>query len=368
VCRRVLAHEQDAEDAFQATFLVLARKAASVVPRTMVGNWLYGVAYRTALKARAMSNRRRAKERQVGVMPEPEAGQDGPWRDLLPLLDQELERLPDNYRAAVVLCDLGGKTHKEAARQLGWPVGTLSTRLARARAMLAKRLARHGLSVSGAALAAALAQVAAPSVASSTVKAASLFAAGRAAGVVSAKVAALTEGVLKTMLLSKLKIAAGVLFVMTLVCGAGILASHAQEGRKGAAAPKPPKGGKDDLKKTLLALDKQLWDASTKGDTKVPKKLMAENYLSIWAVDDRADKAGALEAAKRYRYSDRTVRDVEVLRVGKDAAVLTYVCRYKVSVDGEEPRALPERRVSTVWGKRDGRWMVVFTQATSGGD
>ena len=134
VCRRVLRNHHDAEDAFQATFLVLVRKAASIVPREMVANWLYGVAYRTALKARSMIARQRVRERQVTEMPEPEAAEpDDCWRDLQPLLDQELSRLPDKYRVPIVLCDLEGKTGKEAARQLGWPEGTVASRLARGR-------------------------------------------------------------------------------------------------------------------------------------------------------------------------------------------------------------------------------------------
>src|SRR5271165_4953421 len=106
VCQRVLHHAQDAEDAFQATFLVLARKAGSVVPRELVGNWLYGVAYRTALKAKAVAARRRVRERQVVEMPEPPAPSGDVWPDLRPLLDRELERLPEKYRVPVVLCDL----------------------------------------------------------------------------------------------------------------------------------------------------------------------------------------------------------------------------------------------------------------------
>src|SRR5262249_47032371 len=140
---------------------VLVRKAASIVPRERVANWLHGVAYRTALKAKAAAARRRAKERQVTQMPEPEAAEEDAWRDLQPLLDRELSRLPDQYRLPVVLCDLEGKTYQEAARQLGCPVGTLSARLTRARAMLAKRLARHGPVLSGAALAAVLTREAA---------------------------------------------------------------------------------------------------------------------------------------------------------------------------------------------------------------
>ena len=130
VCRRVLRNHHDAEDAFQATFLVLVRKAASVVPREMVGNWLYGVDHQTALKARATTAKRRARERQVTEMSEPAVTEPALWDDLQPLLDQELSRLPDKYRVAIVLCDLEGKTRKETARQLGCPEGTLAARLA----------------------------------------------------------------------------------------------------------------------------------------------------------------------------------------------------------------------------------------------
>src|SRR5262245_49736137 len=138
VCRRVLGNYHDAEDAFQATFLVLVRKAASIASPELLANWLYGVAHQTALKARATTAKRRARERQVTDMPEPGVTDHDLWRDLQPLLDQELSRLPDRYRVAVVLCDLEGKTRKEAARQLGVPEGTLAARLARGRVLLAK--------------------------------------------------------------------------------------------------------------------------------------------------------------------------------------------------------------------------------------
>src|SRR5687767_7254020 len=118
VCRRLLPCAHDAEDAFQATFLVLVRKAASVVPREMVGNWLYGVAHQTALHARRTAARRGAREVQVTQMPDTAAVQHDPWSDLRPVLDQELSHLPDNYRAVIVLCDLEGRTRKEVARQL----------------------------------------------------------------------------------------------------------------------------------------------------------------------------------------------------------------------------------------------------------
>jgi RNA polymerase sigma factor (sigma-70 family) len=187
VCRRVVGNYHDAENAFQATFLVLVRKAASIVPRERVANWLYGVAHQTALKARGMAAKRRLRERQVTKMPEPAVVEPEPWHDLQPLLDQELSRLPDKYRVVLVLCDLEGKTRKEAARQLGVPEGTVAGQLARARTMLAKRLARRGLPVSGAALAAVLAQnVASASVPASllsaTIQAVMLVATGQDVG------------------------------------------------------------------------------------------------------------------------------------------------------------------------------------------
>jgi RNA polymerase sigma factor (sigma-70 family) len=223
VCRRVLHNHHDAEDAFQATFLVLVRKAASIGARELLANWLYGVARRTALKARATNAKRKARERQVAEMPEPAATGPDLWDDVQPLLDQELSRLPDAYRAVLVLCDLEGKTRKEAARHLGLPEGTVGSRLARARAMLAERLTRRGVALSGGALAALVtwdtAAGSPPSVVASTLRVASLFATGQAAAreLISAKVAALTEGVLRAMLFRNMKAAAAVLVVAVLV-------------------------------------------------------------------------------------------------------------------------------------------------------
>jgi RNA polymerase sigma factor (sigma-70 family) len=241
VCRRLLPHH-DAEDAFQATFLVLVRKAASVLPREMVANWLYGVARQTALHSRRTTARRGARERQVTPMPEPAVAEQHLWHDLQPLLDQELARLPDKYRVAIILCNLEGKTRKEAARQLGCPEGTLAARLARGRVMLAKRFARHGLAVSGGAMAAALSQQVAsaavpPSVVYSTINAATSVAAGPAAGVISVNAAALTERVLKTMLLHKLKLAAVVLLLALVCLGVGVRSFTASA----AGQPEPPK-------------------------------------------------------------------------------------------------------------------------------
>ncbi|HEY7315185.1 MAG TPA: sigma-70 family RNA polymerase sigma factor [Gemmataceae bacterium] len=241
VCRRVLHHHHDAEDAFQATFLVLVRKAATVEPKEMVGNWLYGVAYQTALKARSVSTRRREREKQMVEMAEPAVEEREVWNDLQPLLDQELSCLPDKYRVPIVLCDLEGKTRKEAARQLGWPEGTVAGRLAAGRKMLARRLARRGGALSGGVLAAVLSHNAAwagvpPAVVSSTIQAATMLAAGQAAaaGLISVKVAALTAGVVKTMLLNPLKTATAVLLAVGILGAGGVVYRPQTTGRADA--------------------------------------------------------------------------------------------------------------------------------------
>jgi RNA polymerase sigma factor (sigma-70 family) len=208
VCCRLLHNPHDAEDAFQATFLVLVRKAATVLPREMVANWLYGVAQQTAVRLRATSAKRGWREMQMNEIPDPLVS-EARESELLTLLDQELSRLPTRFRALIVLCDLEGNSRKEVARQLGCPEGTVASRLSRARDMLAKRMARHGLAVSGGSLATVISQSAGSagvpiSVVSRTIHVATLLAANQAVGVISGPVTALTEGVMKTMLLKKI--------------------------------------------------------------------------------------------------------------------------------------------------------------------
>jgi uncharacterized protein (TIGR02246 family) len=271
VCRRLLGNHHDAEDAFQATFLVLVRKAASIYPRAKVGDWLYGVARQTALKARATRAKRRVRERSVTEMPEPAVTEPDLWGDLQPLLDLELGRLPEKYRTVIVLCDLGGKTGREASRQLGVPQGTVASRLARARAMLANRLARRGLAVTGGALGAVLSRKAAsasvpPAVLSSTLEAVTLVAAGRAAaaGMISARTAALTEGVMKAMLLSKLKAAMAMVLALAITgVGVGHLLlqtraaepPEARQADEGPKAPKPEDAEEETQEEVLQQLD-----------------------------------------------------------------------------------------------------------------
>ena len=270
VCRRLLDH-QDAEDAFQSAFLVLSRKAATILPREMVANWLYGVARQTALLARRTVARRQVRERQVAHMPEPGVVPRDTWDDLRPLLDNELGRLPDKYRAVIVLCDLEGKTRTEAARQLGCPEGTVAGWLARARTMLAGRLTKRGVVLSGGSLAAILSQQAAAcvpgSVVISTIAAATAFAAGHtvAAGAISAQVAVLTDGVLKAMLMTKLKIATAVLLVVSIIAipASGLAyRAFAEDGpdtkQQQAVRSDPPAKGQGAAEKELPRLEAEV--------------------------------------------------------------------------------------------------------------
>ncbi len=230
VCRRVLGNTHDAEDAFQATFLVLVHKAASLGMRELVGNWLYGVAYRTALEARTVAARRRVRERQVSEMPEPAMPEAAFGGDLRLLLDRELSQLPDKYRVSIVLCDLEGRPRKDVARQLGVPESTVSGRLTTARRLLGRRLTRQGITLGGGVAAllqsSASACVPAPLVLS-TVKAAALVAAGQAAaGAVSAHVVALAKGVLKAMFLTKMKTVGSIVLTVFVFAGVGLVGQN----------------------------------------------------------------------------------------------------------------------------------------------
>lgn len=222
VCRRVLHNAHDAEDCFQAAFLVLVRKAETIKPREMVGNWLYGVAYRTALEARKLAARRRIMERKKPA-PNEDVDAREDWRDLGPLLDQELNRLPDKYRAVIVACDLEGKTREEAARALGLPEGTVASRLARGRALLAKRLKRFEARMTVVGVAALLLEKTPPEVPqtllTATIDAGMRLAGGQpTTGLVSRNVASLADAVVAGFYLAKLKIA-GVALTTLLLLG-----------------------------------------------------------------------------------------------------------------------------------------------------
>jgi RNA polymerase sigma factor (sigma-70 family) len=223
VCRRMLRDANDVDDAFQASFLVLVRKARSIRRPEQLSNWLYGVAYRAAAKARADSFRARAKE--LLDMPMVEQPSDQEWQQLGPILDDELNRLPNKLRTPIVLCYLQGRTYAEAARHLGWPPGTVSGRLARARDLLRTRLVRRGLGLSSAALSSYLTQNTASatsvlaSLAAATTNSALLVGTGSVltAGLVSPRIHGLIQGVMKAMFLTKLKTTAGILMALALI-------------------------------------------------------------------------------------------------------------------------------------------------------
>jgi RNA polymerase sigma-70 factor (ECF subfamily) len=224
---------------------------------------LYRVAYRTALEARAKIARRHATEQQVKDMPDPQVEPDDGWRELLPLLDRELDRLPDKYRVPVVLCELEGKSRKEVAGSLHIPEGTLSSRLAHAKKLLARRLSRYGAALSAGSVAALLSRDAASgcvpaSLVNSTARAAVLT-----AGVVSARVVALTERVMKAMLLSKLKLVSGLVLAVAVGVGAVGL-TYRQAAAQPAPSTAPPRSARatadelEELRLEVAALRKGL--------------------------------------------------------------------------------------------------------------
>ena len=238
VCRRVLGNRDAAEDAFQATFLVLAKKASAIARREQLACWLHGVARRAALDARARATRQKAREKRLGAMLPVEPSDQTMTGELRAVLDEELARLPERHRTAILLCELEGLSRREAANRLGISEGTLSSRLSRAKSRLRDRLTRRGFALSSAALASVLAQDAhavllPPILLDSTIRVATLVATGCSlAGVVSTSVVTLTEGVLKAMLLAKLKyVFLGLVTVAVVSSSVGVVAQVSPRGR-----------------------------------------------------------------------------------------------------------------------------------------
>ncbi len=251
VCRQMLRHEQDAEDTFQATFLVLARKAGAVRTPEALSGWLYSVATRLAARNRAQAGRRRAREAPLVDTPadEREGGPQG--GELWPLLCEEVGHLPERYRIPFVLCYLEGKTNEEAARQLNCPPGTVFSRLARARQRLRQRLGRRGLVVSSGLLAATLSALPPDAFAAvpaqllrQTVRGAVSFSAGRAMseGGASARAAKLAAAQVALWGASATKAIIAASLSGALVCTAGGLVVWRSAG--GRAAGGTAGGGK----------------------------------------------------------------------------------------------------------------------------
>lgn len=248
VCARVLHHPQEAEDAFQATFLVLVRKAGSIAQGERLANWLYGVAWRVANKARIQAAKRLARQKELADMPGKGPSAAPGWHELAAVLDEEVQRLPGKYREPIVLCYLEGLSNAEAARQLGCPEGTLSGWLTRGRERLRQRLRRRGMVVPAAAFASLMAENASsaavpPALVASTLSTAHTVVVTGQLGLTSAAVAALTKGVLQEMVLIKPKIAAGILAATVVLAGSAWFGQHAlahKPPKSAAAQPKDP--------------------------------------------------------------------------------------------------------------------------------
>jgi RNA polymerase sigma factor (sigma-70 family) len=237
VCRRVLGWTPDAEDAFQATFFVLLRRAHAIGKRTSLRSWLYGVAYRVAARARANRVRRPPV---VQVLPGTDVVDDAALREVRAVLDDEVSRLPERLRLAIVLCYFEGRTHDEAAQLLGCPRGTIASHVARARQRLHARLVRRGVTLTAGACAATLAHEAA--LAAANVPIIAPWVAGSSSGAVPAQVANLAQGATRAMLMTKLKMISLCSTVLLLIAGILTAAALATPG-----AQAPPAGAKPQL-------------------------------------------------------------------------------------------------------------------------
>jgi RNA polymerase sigma-70 factor (ECF subfamily) len=363
LCRRILHDPQDAEDAFQATFLVFVRKAASVTKPELLGNWLYGVASRTARVARAAAEKRRAKEAKA--VPREQSARASPWQEFQPFLDYELSRLPAKYRVPVVLCHLEEKSRHEAAQALGVPEGTLSSRLARARTLLAKRLARRCPTLTGGALLAGLGPLATAAalpalLVQTTVKAGMCAPGGRAltAGVVSAQVALLSEGVVRAMFLTKLKIIAAIVCLGGLLTlGVGTVASRglgtADEPSKVEAASK---NESSPLMKQALEAARTVTDPEAK--LRVLLRIAAVQYKTGDTAGARKTRQEAFELAKGFAKGKaradalENVAWVQIEAKDRDAvlATLQQAEQAVAAIEDANEKATPLTRLVSVQG------------------
>jgi RNA polymerase sigma factor (sigma-70 family) len=358
VCRRVLNDPHDAEDAFQATFLVLVRKAESVRRLASVGSWLHGVALRVSWKARAAAARRRRAEKEAPAVSTTEASHACDWSDLRPVLDEEIDRLPQCYRAPLVLCCLEGKTYDEAAQQLGWAYGTVCGRLARARALLRSRLARRGVTLSAAALSSTLVgQATAAAVpvtlCEATLQGARLFAAGReVVGAVSANALTLTQEMLKTFLGARAKLAMLTGLVLLVLTASAGIAVQAPPVETLASAPRPE------------AVQRTAPQAEAPRDPLPPDALARLGTVRlrhtgrVWSVAVTPDGKVAVSGGW-----DGTVRiwDVatgkELRRLFADPETKPWIFGVAVSPDGKTLAATTHNRKIYFWDLATGRFL-----------
>jgi RNA polymerase sigma factor (sigma-70 family) len=366
VCRDLLRDEHTAHDAFQATFLVLVRRAGSLWTRDSLGPWLYQVAVRVARNARSATARRQRHERKAATLAARFAS--GAHReDCGPVLHEELDRLPERYRAVIVLCGLEGLTQEQAARRLGWPIGTVQSRLARGRERLRGRLVRRGVAP-GVALAALVSSgrdvsAAVPqALAGSTIGGVLPFATGRAsatiAGLYSASVVALTEGVLRSMILTKLKLAAsGLLSVGLVVTGVGLLAGQETPNQPGGtrppglarpdqtvipaqAAAAPEEEPEEALKRRRVEIARRRLEAQKpfyeEGRITIDRYLDASNELRLAEMDASKTREDRIAAARAHLDRAREVeaRERQEFEVGRGTtADVTEAEQYRLNAE-----------------------------------
>jgi len=318
VCRNLLSDPHDAEDAFQATFLVLVQKARRVWVRDSLAPWLHRVANLVAARARASKRRRREYERRAAESRPALIAGAGDWEGLGAVLHEEIDRLQDRYRLPVVLCHLEGLTHERAARLLGLPVGTLKSRLRRARELLRSRLSRRGLALPGGLLIAESAsrgaQATLPlSLVDSTVRAAVVFAMSQSVAieVISASVAELTEEVLRTMFMTKLKMVP-VVVLMACALAAGAAGVLAQQGNGPSPAPAvdQPKRTRSDASRGAPAIE----------SSPAPSFIRQSRTMIITRLE--RELALAKDKLERTLLRVRSSSDPEVVRAKKTVAAL----------------------------------------------
>jgi RNA polymerase sigma factor (sigma-70 family) len=358
VCRHVLRQEQDAEDAFQAAFLILARKASTIRKGEALAGWLHGVAYRTAMKAKRDAARRRSHEARAKRTPPSEPCWEVAWREAQGVLDEEIQRLPEKNRTVFVLCCLEGCGRAEAARQLGVKEGTVWSRLAEARKQLQRRLGQRGIALSAVLGAATLSEHAISTpLLTATSQAALSFALGQVGSAVAgcAKAVALAEGVLQAMTSAKLKIATTVLLTISIACtGVGLIANQAGEAKadnrskpdtKGAGPSKP--------------VEKQQLGADCFGDPLPPGALVRMGTIRLRQPYPRmlfSPDGKTLTSAG----ADNTVRSWDV----KKGKYLTGKQLEGTKELGLSAIALaPDRKALLVW-KYSRKSMVVYNEAT----
>jgi RNA polymerase sigma factor (sigma-70 family) len=367
VCRRILGDPHDAEDAFQATFLILVRKARSIRVEGSVGRWLYGVARRVAARGKARTLRRESRETGcVEILVAPATIHPTDRDDLRAVLAQELGKLPSRYQMPVALCDLEGLTHEEAARRLNLPVGTVKSRLSRARSQLRSRLTRRGLTPSELFTLGTPARSVLPdALVDSTVRVAQHFLAGQAPTIgiiaVPARVAALTQGVLESMFLTKLKIATAALLI---VVSSSLLLVHQATAQKPATeqgqAVKPTatvgtsarEKGPSDADLDVMMLERAWLDALGRRDKAVVDRILADDLVGINLAGNTFAKGTYLKEIEEGAYAPGPIEPIEIgVRSFGDAAVLSSRTWIK--------NVSPVIRFTKVYMKHQGRWQCV---------